>query len=1197
MSVDDPREIPRKREHLIHPVGLLVLAGTITLILYVMFPRDTVFTTSDALARPDALSIAYLRVLLRSDPDNSEVRLHLIRQLRLTGQYREALALMGPLLDDPVLGTSPEVFSEYINLLAQDMFSRTRPDEKVQAQRRLELALRRMTRMPWPEDRIRATLELTRNWVRPSTRVELLEWLLARTQDAGERLALHQELATLYAGQGDIDSAESHLNLAWEMAPDGRKPALALRLLDILLASGDPYRALIRVPGLIQHHPLDRRLLEKGRSIALQAGRPDLALQWQRQRYALTPEDSALAWALMEAELGQGHLEAARELVPIASKQAHTPERVRRIAQILTWSGDPNAAFAWWERYASMTRREADREFLWKQAIGLYRLNDARRILESIAAQRPLTRAEREELFGLYLDVGDTAAARAMLERERARNPDEASLTQQLYSLYIDLRDWPAAVRLLEAEEQAGRLTAEQRLELANLTWLLRRPEQALTVLDRAPPDERNAAYWDFRLQLAVYLEDFDDAASSLTHLMALPDGMAALSVEDFASVGSGLALTGRYGEAARLMWAAGQRNQRTDILLRAVQLAMEARLWQEAGEWLATMPVPGTDAERALWWGLKARLAAHQGHQDRAIGYWEQATIYAPDDPNYRDAFMWALIGAARGHADTLASYLNYYRRTGVDDSRLWPLLAYGYMALGDTTQALAWFRLGLLAYQRDVDWLMGMAEAFHLAGYEDYAQRLKRHVWRTLAPRLQAGLTLDNERSGQALRLAHEYAGPEVADRALTQPGITLTDDERLTLLLEWALAEGHRILADVYSEQAAARALTLPGWQQLAMALQRNDGSALEKALADFDNLPLSDATLARFRLGRRTQALTYGLTALTDTLDETNVSQVRALVATLRTGLEDGVRILHRRQKRDVLTLASWGFTWAELQDEQRWQLDLDQHGVTPDTSVLNATGDQQDISLQWQTWGRDWTLTATAAYRVRDTRSTAGVSLNWEQDLDEGLRIGATLNLDMRPDISGTTWAWGQETGLRGRLDYGIDSRTTLALEAGWRRIDSVYGPRLGQGPHMQGGITHTLFAEDPAWQVSGDVQWYRFSGDPLADARLNSHFVAAPSADTILPREFGRVGVSTRWYHGEVHRIAHEVPSPRWHFGVNAGYQWTRDVLDYGLTAGIGWRVTGDDELALSLDWSSETATGSGQSLTLTFSYNSYTGR
>ena len=156
MSVDDPREIPRKRERLIHPVGLLVLAGVITLILYVMFPRETVFTTSDALDRPDALSIAYLRVLLRSDPDNSEVRLHLIR---LTGQYREALALMGPLLDDPKLGTSPDVFGEYINLLAQDMFSRTQPDESVQAQHRLELALKRLTRMPWPEDRIRATLE------------------------------------------------------------------------------------------------------------------------------------------------------------------------------------------------------------------------------------------------------------------------------------------------------------------------------------------------------------------------------------------------------------------------------------------------------------------------------------------------------------------------------------------------------------------------------------------------------------------------------------------------------------------------------------------------------------------------------------------------------------------------------------------------------------------------------------------------------------------------------------------------------------------------------------------------------------------------------------------------------------------------------------------------------------------------------
>ncbi|RMF17143.1 MAG: hypothetical protein D6758_06840 [Gammaproteobacteria bacterium] len=1194
MSANDPLR-PIEREHLIHPAGLLVLAAVITLILYLMFPRETVFTTRDILDRPDAVTLEYLRLLLRSDPGNTEVREHLVTQLRLAGRYEEALRELSPLLDDPAFLNDPQHYTQYLNLLAQYMFAQTRPDDRAAAQRRLESALRRLLTLPWPAERIRATLALTREWVRPSVQVEIQEWLLARARDADEERQLHLEMTRLYQAQGRPDQAMHHLRQAYALAPDAQKPALAIRMMNLRLASGDPYGALILAPDLVRRHPDDPDVLDKAIDVARQNGRADLALDWQRQRYALTPQDMTLGWALFDAEIAQGNLDGALRLVPRLATSAQSPERVRKIAQAYTWSGRTEDAYPWWQKHAAMTGNEADRRAAWQMAIGLYRLPDARRILEHIARERSLTQEERDTLFGLYLDIGDTEAARRLLEKEYARTPGDPAILNQLYSLLIDLRDWSAAIALLEAEERANRLDPEKRLELVNLYWLQRDPERSYAVLRRAGPDHQTPEYWSLRLQLALYLEDFEDARDALRALLASPEGATDLAPDLPLAVANGLALSGKTVEAARLMYQAALRNGDEQARLQAIALALTAGLIDEARTWVAQTPLPRSDSRRGLYWSLKAQLATLEGDSQRAIAAWEQALAYAPDNPAYRDAFLWALIGDAGPGSATLRSYLDYYRVTGADDSSLWPILAFGYSALGDSTQALAWFRLGLPSHQQDVDWLMGMAEAFRLGGYDDYAWRLRQYTWQLLRPRLlgRGG----DAHPDQALRLVREFEGNTAARAALESPGAArLSDSDKLELLLEWALADGHRVLSHFYYQQAISRSLRLPGWQHLAMALQSNDASGMEAAFRGFNRLPLADSVLARHRLGERTEALRFGLVSLTDQLDEENVKQVRSLTASLRTDLERGFRLESTRQTRDLLDLQSWGLVTAGLYDDHGWGAALHHYQLSPASALRPEVGNQQDALFHWRqlSRGTDWRM--GLSLHDRPQKTTWGVSVAWQRIADEGLSYGMTLTYNQRPEISGTTWAWGLEQGGRINLTTGLDSRTSASMEAGWRRISSIWGAELGRGPFAQASLNHLLFLNDPAWQVGADVQWYRFTGNALADARLNALFDTLPEAATLLPERYGRVGFTTMWYHGQVHRIAHEVPSPRWHLGLSVGYQWERSVMDYGVSAGLGWRVAGDDELALSFDWTSESAAG-GDNLMIRISYNSYMGR
>ena len=59
----------RSRESFFSLPALVLMGALIALALYLLFPRQAVFENPDYLETPDALSIAYLEVLLRSDSE------------------------------------------------------------------------------------------------------------------------------------------------------------------------------------------------------------------------------------------------------------------------------------------------------------------------------------------------------------------------------------------------------------------------------------------------------------------------------------------------------------------------------------------------------------------------------------------------------------------------------------------------------------------------------------------------------------------------------------------------------------------------------------------------------------------------------------------------------------------------------------------------------------------------------------------------------------------------------------------------------------------------------------------------------------------------------------------------------------------------------------------------------------------------
>ena len=104
----------RNRESFFSLPALVLMGALIALALYLLFPRQAVFENPEYLETPDALSIAYLEVLLRSDSDNVPLRLSLARALSTTGQLERADQVLAPLMAQQTV--PEEAFEFYLEL-------------------------------------------------------------------------------------------------------------------------------------------------------------------------------------------------------------------------------------------------------------------------------------------------------------------------------------------------------------------------------------------------------------------------------------------------------------------------------------------------------------------------------------------------------------------------------------------------------------------------------------------------------------------------------------------------------------------------------------------------------------------------------------------------------------------------------------------------------------------------------------------------------------------------------------------------------------------------------------------------------------------------------------------------------------------------------------------------------------------------
>ncbi len=247
------------------------MVAVLAAVLVYAFPGRLAVQRSDYKASGDAISLAYLRVLARSYPDDRTVVLNYVRELLAAGRIDTADRWLRPWIEPLDTAPTPALVLA-AEITAQRLFERLSPPSE---RARLRRILQRRLRVLQDRGLDRSSARRLAAMARAVGEYAVAGRLYATAATAGVDLdePLLRASAQAYASAGDWPNAAAQYRRLSEAADDGDARAAADELLTSWLAGGRPDRALQAARAMLERWPRDDALLDRAITIAQFADR------------------------------------------------------------------------------------------------------------------------------------------------------------------------------------------------------------------------------------------------------------------------------------------------------------------------------------------------------------------------------------------------------------------------------------------------------------------------------------------------------------------------------------------------------------------------------------------------------------------------------------------------------------------------------------------------------------------------------------------------------------------------------------------------------------------------------------------------------------------------------------------------------------------------------------------------------------
>lgn len=379
----------------------------LVLVFALMFYKEDQLKELLQLAKPDHISVLYLKLLLNIAPDNDNLRLELAGHYINLGQDDNARIELEPLLAKD----SHEALDARLLMLEMDLkdyFLIAKDDSSRETElAKLQNSIVEISKNQIPVALFTKIIKLSLELNQPAVAANLYYQWSTINLDFAERLEKLQESARWYIASGLPHRAAEIYNKCYELSENTTQARqFAFLALQTLQAAGESKLALEYFRIYQQRFPEDPELLDEAISISLANNNPEHAYALGALRLAFDPDNPEQIKKQFDRALGVGDIRSAlaltQRLIEIVPDDDDVHESLARIAE---WADKPRLAIKEWLWLARNRKDDAAIMNTIRLSQGLDLFEVTIEMLEQLSNIRELTSDEMNSLLYAYDNI------------------------------------------------------------------------------------------------------------------------------------------------------------------------------------------------------------------------------------------------------------------------------------------------------------------------------------------------------------------------------------------------------------------------------------------------------------------------------------------------------------------------------------------------------------------------------------------------------------------------------------------------------------------------------------------------------------------------------------------------------------------------------------------------------------------------
>ncbi|MGB0495720.1 MAG: tetratricopeptide repeat protein, partial [Kangiellaceae bacterium] len=1027
-----------------------------------------------------------------------------------------------------------------------------------------------------------------------------------------DQITNHQELKKLALQFSNYSAALEHQRKIFEQHQD--LVQLKSLLLQIENATDNEQKAISNSYQFIKNYSQNsendigrNKLLTSNEFIvtlielALRNGDKKFAVEQLEKIMTLRLSESYLS-RLIRASLANNHLDLANQIAQRKTQLYPNEKNIRQAHDIAIWVGDIFRALELTQKIVTNNPSEVNIRQAIKESIALGDYSAQSLYYKMLNKKQFLQPTEYDDYIQIVeLTDGSRAAIHViedLIENTQKNTLSESKLSSLLlhkarlhgyFSEYEDIREIWQQLKKLEDLTLIKELSSQQANLFAEAEINLRHPEIALSILaSRKDLEQQEISHLQKVFSLAWNTGDKDLAIQILELLNQRPDYDSSTALNSYRYVQLHQPFV--ESDIPSLMELSNRwKNDR--LLLIAIDLAYKNKNYQLLDKTLASLMLNSEylEDERLIYYaGLSA---IKQGKKAKVKQLFSQLIDGEPKDESIINSYLWWLID--ENEIKLLSDLYNRYKLELKDKMDFWLVFSAASQKLNNYAEAEHWLKKLLIEkHDVSVNAILDYAQLMEAKGEKETAYRLRQYVVNNLTKELYE---LEPEHYS-FYSMVKIFAGERFALPLLEKQVITNPEQRGMIDLFSYYLQrqEYQRLL--LLKDDPAFRHIKLPDWQKLSIALLEKNYSEVEHLVRTSLQLPTAQKNYAMQKLGGYaysdwTNAWQHGEAALGKNNDKRASNELRQVHINQHPNKSSGY-------STEYAEYAHWNIKRLSTKYYQPiesgwWDLALlQQQADAPELISDNRIRDEYrgvfdlNLRIDWFDHYAEQTRPELLNLKIDLAESLdtirAGVSAGITMNLNDRLQANYRIGIDQAFEVSQFSTIAAENDQISLGLNYFPTSRESISFRLNLNNVSTRLGDKLGTGWDYSIRASERLFSSDPGWEVYLDFVQQEYQLEDAQLTKINDFFNPVNSIEAVdfIDDKFARFSLGQRLFHGVPGQAGSIKPSPTYWLDTSVGINTLNNQTDFSISSGLGWRIFGDDELSIKIDWQSSDING-----------------